>query len=138
MASSPVLDLAGQTDIGTFAALIRQLDLLVTNDTGASHVAAATQTPSVILFGPNRPYQWAPLNRALHRPVDAVELAGPGADPRQALAALPLEPVLAVCVEMLDSTNDQRLQTTENRPRTAGHRLLINEVGRRSSVVGRR
>src|SRR3712207_8178365 len=44
--NAPAIDLAGMTDLGEFAAVISALDLLVTNDTGASHVAAATGTPS--------------------------------------------------------------------------------------------
>ncbi len=93
-ASVPVIDLAGQTDLGTFAALIAQLDLLITNDTGASHLAAAAGTPSAVLFGPTDPARWAPLNGSRHLVVDAVP---PGADRTttgsEALAALPLAPV---------------------------------------------
>ena len=127
----PALDLAGATDLGAFAAAIARLDLLVTNDTGASHIAAATGTPSAILFGPSRPWQWAPLDRSRHRPVDALELAGPAADPSTALGRLPVEPVLAACEEMLDSTDDHR--------RTTNGLLKALEVGTpRSSFVVRR
>ena len=66
------------TDLGEFAAVISALDLLVTNDTGASHVAAATRTPSVVLFGPTRPDRWAPLDRSRHQVIDAVSSPGPG------------------------------------------------------------
>ena len=65
----PVLDLAGKTDIGCLAALLDRVDLLVTNDTGPSHVAWARGVPSVILFGPTDPARWAPLDGELHRPV---------------------------------------------------------------------
>lgn len=98
---APVLDLAGETDLGTFVAVLARLDLLVTNDTGASHIAAARRTPSVILFGPTRPEQWAPLDRERHRVVDALTLAGPGADPAAALRELPVEPVLGACAAVL-------------------------------------
>lgn len=94
---SPVLDLAGQTDLGTVAAVIARLDLLVTNDTGASHLAAASRTRSVVLFGPSRPAQWAPLDRARHRVVDGVAFAGSDIDPVAALRDLPIEPVLDAC-----------------------------------------
>jgi len=96
----PALDLTGRTDLGTFAAVIRRLDLLITNDTGASHVAAAMGTRSVVLFGPSRPAQWAPLDRRHHRTIDAMAFAEQaGVD--GALAHLPLQPVLAACHEML-------------------------------------
>ena len=104
----PALDLAGQTSLGAFAAVLQRLQLLVTNDTGASHLAAATQTPTVVLFGPSRPEQWAPLDRDRHRVVDALALAGPGDDPAAALGRLPVAPVLGVCTEVLGRTNDQR------------------------------
>jgi ADP-heptose:LPS heptosyltransferase len=94
------LDLAGATDLGTFIAVIERLALLVTNDTGASHVAAGCGTPSVVLFGPSNPAQWAPPNRERHYIIDARAL-NPGANPAAALAALPVEAVHAAAVAML-------------------------------------
>jgi ADP-heptose:LPS heptosyltransferase len=85
------LDLTGRTDLGAFAGIIRRLELLVTNDTGASHVAAAMHTPSVVLFRPTRPEQWAPLDRTLHV---IVKSDGP-------LKRLPVSTVADVCAEAL-------------------------------------
>jgi len=104
----PALDLAGATDLGTFAAVLQQLDLLVTNDTGASHLAAATATRSVVLFGPTRPECWAPLDRARHVVVDALQLAGATADPSTALQHLPLDPVFAACAALLAAPPHQQ------------------------------
>lgn len=42
------------------ASVLRACDLYVTNDTGMMHVAAATGTPTLSLFGPTDPLQWAP------------------------------------------------------------------------------
>ena len=99
--SYPVLDLSGRTGIGTFAAVIACLDLLVSNDTGASHMAAATRTPSVVVFGAELSERFGPLDGRLHRPIDARLLAGRAADPETALRLLPVEPVLALCDAML-------------------------------------
>lgn len=66
---APVLDLCGRTSIGALAALLRHTDLLVTNDSGPSHIAWAHAVPSVVLFGPTDPARWAPLNHDLHRAV---------------------------------------------------------------------
>lgn len=99
---APALDLVGRTDLGTFAAVVDRLDLLVTNDTGASHVAAATRTPSVVLFGPTSPARWAPLDRSLHTVVAAVDHVGAGVPADEALGGLPVAPVLAACERLLD------------------------------------
>jgi len=66
---APVADLSGQTSIGALAALLGRVDLLVTNDSGPSHVAWARGVRSVILFGPTSPARWAPLHGGLHRAV---------------------------------------------------------------------
>jgi ADP-heptose:LPS heptosyltransferase len=96
----PALDLTGRTDLGGFAAVIKRLDLLVTNDTGASHLAAAFRTPSVVLFGPTRPDRWAPLNSRLHHVVDACALLA-AVSPERALREIPVDPVFAACAAML-------------------------------------
>lgn len=97
----PVLDLTGKTDLGTFASVIAQLDLLVTNDTGASHLAAVAGIPSVVIFGPSRPEHWAPLDRRRHRIVDALILDKSEADPEKSLQHLPVVSVLTVCRKAL-------------------------------------
>ncbi len=54
------IDLVGRTDLLTAAALLRRAALFVGNDTGIMHIAAATGTPTLGLFGPSRPEQYAP------------------------------------------------------------------------------
>src|SRR5207247_7195806 len=55
-----IIDLSGKTDLLTLAALIGQARLLVTVDSAPMHLAAATSTPQVILFGPTNPFHWRP------------------------------------------------------------------------------
>ncbi len=55
-----IIDLSGKTDLLTLAALIAGARLLVTVDSAPMHLAAATRTPQVILFGPTNPFHWRP------------------------------------------------------------------------------
>jgi ADP-heptose:LPS heptosyltransferase len=55
-----VVDLSGKIDLLTLAALIAQARLLVTVDSAPMHIAAATGTPQIILFGPTNPFHWRP------------------------------------------------------------------------------
>ncbi len=48
---SRVVNLAGKTSLRTFTTLLAVCDLLVTNDSGPMHVAAALSTPLVAIFG---------------------------------------------------------------------------------------
>lgn len=63
----PVVNLCGQTSLGTLAALIGHARLLLCNDTGASHIAAAMDTPSVVVSCGSDSARWAPLDASLHR-----------------------------------------------------------------------
>jgi ADP-heptose:LPS heptosyltransferase len=65
----PALDLAGQTSLDGLAALYRRAALLVCNDTGVSHLAAALAVPSVVVFSDSDRRRWAPLDGELHRPA---------------------------------------------------------------------
>jgi len=49
---TPAIDLAGATTVGLLPALLSRASLLITNDSGPMHVAAAVGIPIVALFGP--------------------------------------------------------------------------------------
>jgi predicted lipopolysaccharide heptosyltransferase III len=57
----PILDLCGRIDLLALAALLQRARLLVTIDSAPMHLAAATGTPQVALFGPTNPFHWRPL-----------------------------------------------------------------------------
>jgi lipopolysaccharide heptosyltransferase II len=60
------INLAGETSLGGLAALISQLDLFISNDTGPAHIASAVDTPSITIFGPADHRRWAPLDQIRH------------------------------------------------------------------------
>jgi len=61
--------------IPELAALISISDLFITNDTGVMHVAGATDTPQISIFGPTNPFNWAPLgpNKYFVRKSDLID-----------------------------------------------------------------
>src|SRR5690606_14941723 len=67
----PAVNAAGPISIGAMAALMSKARLLVCNDTGVSHIAAGLQLPSVVIFSKADITRWAPLDRRLHRCIQA-------------------------------------------------------------------
>ena len=63
----PAANLVGKTSLGTFAALVRRAHLMICNDTSASHIAAATRTPSVVISSGADVARWRPLDEIRHR-----------------------------------------------------------------------
>jgi ADP-heptose:LPS heptosyltransferase len=64
--SANALVVAGKTSLGAVAVLLKRAFALVSNCTGVSHIAAALQTPSVVISMDGEPERWAPLNTELH------------------------------------------------------------------------
>lgn len=58
--------LAGALSVSDLVALINDARLLVCGDTGVAHIATATATPSVLLFGPTPPAHWGPRTDGPH------------------------------------------------------------------------
>jgi ADP-heptose:LPS heptosyltransferase len=79
------------------ASAIRFADLVVSNDTGIMHVAAAVGTPVLSLFGPTDPGEWAPTGER-HRYI-----RGEGQD----IGKIPFEAVLRTANEMLRREHDR-------------------------------
>jgi ADP-heptose:LPS heptosyltransferase len=62
----PAINLAGKTELGTLASLVKNAKMILSNDTGVSHIASAVRTPSIVIFLASDPIRWAPLNKNIH------------------------------------------------------------------------
>ncbi len=80
------------------AAFLATADLVITNDTGIMHVAAAVGASVLSLFGPTEPEQWAPMGDK-HRFI-----RGRGGD----INAIQVEDVLRSAREILSSAERKR------------------------------
>jgi heptosyltransferase-2 len=103
--SARVVDLAGATSLGQALALLERLGLLITNDSGLMHAAAALGAPTLAIFGSTNPVTTAPLGpwvRLVRKPVDC----GPCLKPEcptdmRCLTAISAEEVAATARELL-------------------------------------
>jgi len=59
--ASEVVNLVGRTDLGELLGLVALARVVVSNDSGAMHVASALGTPVVVPFGPTDEHATAPL-----------------------------------------------------------------------------
>ncbi|MBI4861247.1 MAG: lipopolysaccharide heptosyltransferase II [Candidatus Riflebacteria bacterium] len=70
-----LLNLVGATEVEEMPGLLAATDLLISNDSGAAHLAALALTPTVVFFGAGDPRVTAPLAsgcRVLRHPVECA------------------------------------------------------------------
>ena len=60
------VDLAGQLDLPTLAAVLARAALVLGVDSGPMHLAAAWARPQIVLFGPTNPFHWRPRHPAAY------------------------------------------------------------------------
>jgi ADP-heptose:LPS heptosyltransferase len=72
------IELFPEMSLGGLASIIKYCKLLLSNDTGVSHIAAALQVPSVVIFSPfSDERRWAPLHASLHKVISFQESKNP-------------------------------------------------------------
>jgi heptosyltransferase-2 len=67
--------LTGKTDLAQLTAVLSLVDILVTNDTGPAHIAAALERPTLVIFGPTDPRTTRPFSKSaevIRRPPDCA------------------------------------------------------------------
>lgn len=109
-----VIDLAGSLSLTEAAACLARCDLYVGNDSGLMHLAAAVGVPTLGLFGPSPPEEYAPAGpRAafVRTPETMAELiARPGYDHRTTgtlMGTLSVDAVLAGAEALLQGGRRQ-------------------------------
>lgn len=74
--NTPSIRLVGQLTFGQIAALANEARLYIGNDTGLTHLAAASGAPTVMILGPSDPARYAPFTPnaiALWKPIQLRE-----------------------------------------------------------------
>jgi len=104
--TAPPLILCGRTTLGELAGVLRRLRLLITNDSGPMHLAAALGVPVLALFGPTDWRETAPRgpHRLLREPVECApcKLRACPIDHR-CMSRLGVERVARECLELLEA-----------------------------------
>jgi heptosyltransferase-2 len=62
--------------LGSLKEVVRRCDLMITNDTGPRHIAAAMDVPVVTIFGPTHP-EWTEIYYPRERQVAVKVFCGP-------------------------------------------------------------
>jgi heptosyltransferase-1 len=109
IAGVPITNLAGHTNLSELIALLDRAKLVVSNDTGPGHIAAALGRPMVLIFGRSNPARVAPYGRA--ECVAAVEPFDRGFkadsnDPRHNIKSVTLDEVFQRVCEQLGNLPD--------------------------------
>jgi lipopolysaccharide heptosyltransferase I len=63
LSNVPVANIAGKTSLSELVVLLKNARLVVSNDTGPGHIAAALSTPLVLMFSWSNPARIAPYKR---------------------------------------------------------------------------
>ena len=103
-ANVPITNLAGQTSLSKLVALLKGAKLVVSNDTGPGHIAAASGVPLVMMFGRVNPIRLQPYRRK--HCVMAIEPDGRGItinnfDPKYDIKVITVEQVYQKIAEQL-------------------------------------
>ena len=67
-----LVDFCGKSDLPTLAGILAEAHAVVSNDSGAMHLAAAVGTKVIAVFGPTREKQTAPLSSGADAPQPIV------------------------------------------------------------------
>ena len=119
LANVPVTNLAGQTSLRELVVLLKGAKLVVSNDTGPGHIAAAAGVPLVLMFGRSNPIRVGSYGRK--QCVVAIDAEGRGlainsADPKHNISAITVEQVYEkVCEQLNNKPSAETTSSSQNR-----------------------
>jgi len=104
LAKHPIINLAGRTSLPELTEVLRMAKLVVSNDTGPGHIAAALGKPLVMMFSWSNPLRVGPYRRpecVVARDMTSRGLAIKSRNPQHAIQYITLEEVYAKTAEQL-------------------------------------
>jgi lipopolysaccharide heptosyltransferase I len=108
LANVPIANFAGATSLSELVALLKTARLVVSNDTGPGHIAAALGVPVVLIFGPTNPARVHPYNRpecAVAVEPDGRGMKADSTDPKHDIKAITVDEVYQKVCEQLRPSN---------------------------------
>jgi heptosyltransferase I len=103
-ASNPIVNLAGQTSLPQLVEVLRSARIVITNDTGPGHIAAALGKPLVMMFSWSNPLRVGPYKRpecVVARDASERGLAIKSTNPAHAIVHITLDQVYERVVQQL-------------------------------------
>ncbi len=104
LAKHPIANLAGRTSLPELTEVLRMAKLVISNDTGPGHIAAALGKPLVMMFSWSNPLRVGPYHRPeciVARDVSSRGLAIKSRNPQHAIQYITLDEVYAKVIEQL-------------------------------------
>ena len=99
------INLGGKTTLRQLVALLERASLVIANDTGPMHIAAALGRPLVTMFGPTSPIQTGPYQRmetVVQLDIPCSPCFSRSCSHQTCLKQLTIEPVLRLAAEQMD------------------------------------
>jgi ADP-heptose:LPS heptosyltransferase len=99
-----VINLAGKTNLRQLVALLERASLVIANDTGPMHIAAALGRPLVTMFGPTSPVRTGPyqrMNSVVRLDIPCSPCFSRKCSHQSCLRWLEIDPVLRLAEEQL-------------------------------------
>ena len=122
--NSTAIDLTGKTDLAELVALLSLVNLLVTNDTGPAHIAAALGRPTLVIFGPTNPLTtrpFSPYGEIIREPPDCAPCM---------LRDCPIDHRCMTAISPQDVFERARAHLCEHEVVTAGQTPLAKAIGK--------